>query len=78
MKTYPVSIEVEADRTCSVRASSRHGLEMGHRGGKITGLTPEQATILKNELEDAYRRGWFDRAMKLRTDLATQVELAPE
>ena len=78
MKTYPVLIHVEADRTCSVLAPSINKLELDLPKGKITGLTPEQATNLKHALEDAYVRGWFDRFRKFQNELRVQVEYAPE
>jgi hypothetical protein len=56
-EAFKVVIEVEADRTCAVRAPSMNSLTSGPGRGKITGLNPEQATHLKTALEDAFQFG---------------------
>ncbi len=70
---FKVSIEVEADRTCSVRASSMHSFEFGPSRGKITGLTPEVATELKTALEAAFAFGRVKALSKLHHHINTEL-----
>ena len=63
---FKVTIEVEDDKTCSVRATSMFSIHEGPGRGKIRGLSPEQATALKVALEDAHGFGYGRGIQKVR------------